>query len=128
LIYPTVDLTFSSPSVERNAEGYLLTRAMMTWFRSNYLNPSDDRRAASPMFWPSLAGAAPVLLATAGFDPLVDEGARYAGQLRDAGTAVRHRQYPSLIHGFLSLAGGVDAARAAVDELCSDIRELLAPR
>ncbi len=125
LIYPAVDLTHSSPSIERHANGYLLTRSMIEWFRSNYLNPSDDRRAASPMFWPDLRGSAPAVIATAGYDPLVDEGDRYADMLRAAGTEVRLRRYPSLIHGFLSIAGGVTAARAAIDELCRDIRELL---
>ncbi|HEY0478226.1 MAG TPA: alpha/beta hydrolase [Kofleriaceae bacterium] len=125
LIYPAVDMTQSSPSIDRLAEGYLLTRSMIQWFRGNYLNPSDDRRAVSPMFWPSLQGSARAIVATAGYDPLVDEGERYVELLRAAGTEVRHRRYPSLIHGFLSLAGGVTAARAAIDELCSDIRELL---
>ena len=125
LLYPSLDLTQSSPSVERLATGYLLTRAMMQWFRGNYLHADDDRRAASPLFWPDVRGAARTLLATAGYDPLVDEGARYADRLRLAGTEVRHRLYPSLVHGFLSLTGGVTAARAAVDELCSDICELL---
>jgi acetyl esterase len=127
LIYPAVDLSQSSASIERLADGYLLTRSMMRWFRANYLNPTDDPRAVSPMFWPELRGAARAIIATAGFDPLVDEGDRYADMLRGAGTEVRHRRYPSLIHGFLSLAGGVTAARAAVDELCADIRELLGP-
>jgi len=125
LIYPAVDMTQSSPSIERLADGYLLTRSMIRWFRGNYLNPADDRRAVSPMFWPDLRGSAPALIATAGYDPLVDEGDRYADMLRAAGTLVRHRKYPSLIHGFLSIAGGVTAARAAIDELCGDIRELL---
>jgi acetyl esterase len=125
LIYPAVDLTQSSPSVDRLADGYLLTRAMIQWFRGNYLAPSDDRRAVSPMFWPDLRGSARAIVVTAGYDPLVDEGDRYAELLRAAGTEVRHRRYPSLIHGFLSMAGGVAAARAAVDELCGDIRELL---
>jgi acetyl esterase len=125
LIYPAVDMTQSSPSIERLADGYLLTRSMIQWFRGNYLNPGDDRRAVSPMFWPDLRRSAPAVLATAGYDPLVDEGDRYADLLRAAGTAVRHRRYPSLIHGFLSIAGGVAAARAAIDELCGDIRELL---
>jgi acetyl esterase len=125
LIYPLVDMTLSSPSLDRHADGYLLTRSMIDWFRVNYLNPSDDRRAVSPMFWPDLRGAASTLIATAGYDPLVDEGDRYADLLRAAGTEVRHRRYPSLIHGFLSLAGGVTAARAAIDELCRDTRELL---
>ncbi|MBC7976598.1 MAG: alpha/beta hydrolase [Myxococcales bacterium] len=126
LIYPTVDLTLTSPSIERHAEGYLLTKAMMHWFRNNYLNPTDDRRAVSPWFWPTLRGSARALIATAGYDPLVDEGDRYADKLRAAGTAVRLRQYPSLVHGFLSMAGVVVAARAAIDELCADVRELLA--
>ncbi|MEO8705263.1 MAG: alpha/beta hydrolase [Kofleriaceae bacterium] len=125
LFYPIVDLTLSSPSIERFADGYLLTRSMTHWFRANYLHPDDDRKAASPQHWPSLRGAAPAIVATAGYDPLVDEGDHYAELLRAAGTEVRHRRYPALIHGFLSLAGAVDAARAATDELCGDIRDLL---
>jgi acetyl esterase len=125
LIYPAVDWTQSSPSIDRLAEGYLLTRSMIRWFRGNYLSPTDDRRAVSPMFWPTLQGSAPALVVTAGYDPLVDEGDRYADMLRAAGCQVRHRRYPSLIHGFLSLAGGVAAARAAIDEICADTAELL---
>ncbi len=128
LIYPAVDMTQSSPSIDRLADGYLLTRALIQWFRGNYLNPGDDRRAVSPMFWPDHRGAAHAIIATAGYDPLVDEGDRYAELLARAGTEVRHRRYPSLIHGFLSLAGRVAAARAAVDELCGDVRELLGVR
>jgi acetyl esterase len=125
LIYPIVDLTLTSPSIDRHADGYLLTRAMMHWFRNNYLKPEDDRRAASPRYWPSLTGAAPAIVVTAGFDPLVDDGDTYAEQLRAAGVEVRHRQHPSLVHGFLSMGGGVRAARIATDELCADIRDLL---
>jgi acetyl esterase len=124
LIYPAVDLTHASPSVDRHADGYLLTRSMIHWFRSNYLGDADPR-PASPMFWPDLRGSARAIVVTAGYDPLVDEGDRYVELLRAAGTMVRHRRHPSLIHGFLSLAGAVTAARAAVDQLCSDIRELL---
>jgi acetyl esterase len=126
LIYPAVDMTQSSPSIERLADGYLLTRSLIRWFRGHYLRPTDDRRAVSPLFWPDHRGSAPAIIATAGYDPLVEEGDRYAEVLRAAGTEVRHRRYRSLIHGFLSLAGGVTAARAAVDELCGDIRDLLA--
>jgi acetyl esterase/lipase len=132
LIYPAVDWTQSLPSIDRLADGYLLTRAMLQWFRAHYLgpgaDPGHDFRAASPMFWPGHRGAARAIVVTAGYDPLVDEGDRYAELLAHAGTEVRHRRYPSLIHGFLSLAGGVAAARAAVDELCGDIRELLGAR
>ena len=128
LIYPMVDLTLSSPSIDRHADGYLLTRSMMQWFRANYLHPDDDRHAGSPRYWPALRGAAPAIVITCGFDPLVDEGDHYVELLRRASVPVRHRRYASLVHGFLSLGGGVRAARAATDELCADICELLAAR
>lgn len=126
LFYPITDLTLTSPTIDQFADGYLLTRSMIHWFRDNYLRPSDDPKAPSPAYWDDLTGAAPALIATAGFDPLVAEGDHHADRLRRAGTEVRHRRYPSLIHGFLSLAGGVTAARTAVDQLCGDIMEMIA--
>lgn len=128
LIYPLLDLTLTSPSIERYADGYLLTAAVLRWFRSNYMRPDDDRRAASPHYWTDPRGAAPAIVATAGYDPLVDEGDRYAATLDRAGVTIRHRRYPTLVHGFLSLAGVVDVARVATDELCDDIREFLVDR
>jgi acetyl esterase len=126
LIYPLVDLTLTSPSLDRLGEGYLLTRTMIQYFHDHYVHPDTDLEAGSPWFWKDVAGTAPAIVATAGFDPLVDEGDAWAERLREAGTPVRHRRYPSLIHGFLSLAGAVDAARTAVDELCRDLVEMLA--
>ncbi len=125
LIYPVVDWTMSFPSIDRHAQGYLLTRSMIDWFRDHYLG-DQDRRALSPWFWTDLRGSAPAIVTTAGYDPLVDEGDAYAARLAAAGVPVRHRPHPSLIHGFLSLGGAVRAARAATDQICSDIVELLA--
>jgi len=127
LIYPMVDLTLTSPSIDRFADGYLLTKSMMHWFRDHYLHPGDDQRAGSPWFWPDgdLVGAAPAVVVTAGFDPLVDEGDAWAKRLAAAGVAVRHRREASLVHGFLSLAGAIAEARAATDRICADIVELL---
>jgi acetyl esterase len=126
LIYPLVDLTLTSPSLDRLGEGYLLTRTMIQYFHDHYVHSDTDLEAGSPWFWKDVRGTAPAIVATAGFDPLVDEGDAWAERLRAAGTPVRHRRYPTLIHGFLSLAGAVDAARAAVDELCRDLVEMLA--
>ena len=126
LFYPALDHTQASPSIDRYADGYLLTKAMMEWFRENYLSPHDSREDASPWFWPELEGTSPTLIATAGFDPLVDEGDGWATRLRETGVTVRHHRYDSLVHGFLSLAGVVRAARAAIDEMCTEIVELLA--
>ncbi|HEY1548640.1 MAG TPA: alpha/beta hydrolase, partial [Kofleriaceae bacterium] len=127
LIYPIVDLTLSSASVERLGGGrYLMTKPMIDWYLGHYWG-TGDKRAGSPWFWPEaeLEGAAPAIVITAGFDPLVDEGDAWAARLRDAGVTVRHHQNPSLVHGFLSLAGAVDAARIATDRICADVVSML---
>lgn len=121
LIYPIIDLRLISPSIDRYAEGYLLTKSMMTYFLGHYLNTTDDPEAASPYFWSDVAGSAPALVVTAGFDPLVGEGDAWAERLRAAGVTVRHRRFDSMVHGFLSLAGIVKAAHVAVDEICQEI-------
>ena len=126
LVYPLVDLRLVSPSIDRFADGYLLTRAMMHYFRGHYLNADDDQLAASPVSWTDLAGSAPAIVVTAGFDPLVDEGDAWADQLRAAGVTVRHHRHASLVHGFLSLAGIVRAAHAATDQICEEIVALTA--
>lgn len=125
LIYPLVDLELASPSIERLGHGYLLTRDMIHWFRGHYLHATDDKRAGSPRYRSSV-GACPAIVATAGFDPLVDEGDAYAGQLRAAGALVRHRRFASLVHGFISMGGVVRAARDAIDLIAADVVELLA--
>jgi acetyl esterase len=126
LIYPMTDPTMGLPSLDRNAEGYLLTRSMVQWFRAHYFRDTDDRRAAAPRFWTDLRGNVPAIVVTAGYDPLVDEGDAFADALKAAGVSVVHRRYPSLIHSFLSLAGGVTTARQAIDEMCRDIEVALA--
>jgi len=126
LIYPMVDLTMSDASLVRLADGYLLTREDVAWFRTNYMGSHTNFRDASPLFFADVRGAAPALVVTAGFDPLVGEGEAYVAKLRAAGVPVTHREHPSLIHGFLSLGGGVRAAQDATDQLCADVVSLLA--
>ena len=128
LVYPLLDMTLAAPSIDRYAEGYLLTKAMMHYFRDHYLSSADERESGSPWFWPDkdLAGSSPAIVVTAGFDPLVDEGDGWAARLAEAGVTVRHHCHESLVHGFLSLAGIVRAAKSATDQICVEIVELLA--
>jgi len=128
LIYPLTDMLLGSPSIEQHARGYLLTGSMIRWFRRNYLGPAhaddtDHLRSISPLHWPDavLRRAAPAIIVTAGFDPLVDEGDAYATRLARAGVSVVHQRHPTLIHGFLSLGGAVRQARVAIDELTTAI-------
>uniref|UniRef100_UPI00373FCE6B alpha/beta hydrolase fold domain-containing protein n=1 Tax=Halogeometricum limi TaxID=555875 RepID=UPI00373FCE6B len=60
---------------------------------------------------------------TAGFDPLRDDGARYAARLREADVGVVHQHYPAMVHGFLSLTAEVDAADEAFDRMVERVGE-----
>jgi acetyl esterase len=53
------------------------------------------------------------LVITAGFDPLRDEGMRYAARLADAGVTTSHVHFPGQIHGFFSFPHYLAEARSA---------------
>ncbi|MDB4996539.1 MAG: Alpha/beta hydrolase fold-3 domain protein, partial [Myxococcaceae bacterium] len=74
----------------------------------------------------SLAGLAPALVVTAGFDPLRDEGEAYAAALLAAGNTTVLRRFDSLIHGFINMVGVSPACRDAVVEIAGATRALFA--
>lgn len=128
LIYPSTDMTMSSRSQAELAEGYLLTLEAQRWFGSHYVPAGVDLRdpLLSPLFAQDLAGLPPALVVTAGFDPLRDEGKAYADRLAAAGVAVEHVDYADMIHGFITMTGILDTARAAIRHLGSAIGRALA--
>ncbi|WP_293003503.1 alpha/beta hydrolase [Mycobacterium sp.] len=106
LIYPRTDFAAQTRSLSLFADGFLLTKADIDWFTEQYLGGSDIDPAdprISPLRAASLSGLPPVLITTAGFDPLRDEGNDYAAALRAAGVDVDLRSMGSLTHGFASL-------------------------
>jgi acetyl esterase len=125
LAYPLLDLTMSSPSVDTFADGYLLTRAMMHWFRRCYAPDPATHRDGSPIFLPRVAGASPTIIVTAGFDPLRDEGRAWADRLELGGAHVQYRCESDLVHGFLATTGAFRRCDAAAAGLCEDLAELL---
>jgi acetyl esterase len=128
LIYPVTDLTMSQPSMEENAEGYMLTAAGLRWFYDHYLGGAGDPKDAvlSPLFASDLSGLPPALVLTAEFDPLRDEGEAYAARLIAAGVPVAVKRYDGLIHGFFAMGLVLDAARAAVAETAAQLKTALA--
>lgn len=127
LIYPVTDLTFSHESYVENADGYLLTRNAMVWFREHYLrgvdvDPADSR--LSPL-WASdevIARQPPAFVLTCGYDPLRDEGNAYADRLRKAGVPVEHVSFPDQIHGFFGMHLAIPAAYDALDATARALR------
>jgi acetyl esterase len=129
LLYPAVDMTLSFASVDALGRGFLLERLSMDWYIDRYLPVGQDRRdpRASPLHAASLAGLPPAFVATAGFDPLRDEGQAYAEKLAASGVRVDQRCYGGLIHGFLHFAGPVRAANEALTEVVAALGSALAP-
>jgi acetyl esterase len=124
LIYPATDAAFDTPSYRDNADGYLLTTGDMRWFWNHYLNsPAEAANpVASPLRAARLSDLPPALVITAEFDPLRDEGERYARRLEEAGVPARLTRYDGMIHGFFGMTGMMDKARAAVQEACANLR------
>jgi acetyl esterase len=129
LVYPVVDATFSHPSYEENAEGYLLEAKTMEWFAAHYLG--GDRREAgveltdpdlSPLAVDDLGGVAPALVVTAEFDPLRDEGEAYGAKLATAGVPTVVERYDGMVHGFFQLPGVLDAGTAVIDQIAGTLR------
>ncbi len=130
LIYPVCDLSEKRPSYGLFGEGFLLTEAEMDWFRDHYLPDPGARRDArvSPLLAEDLSGLAPAYVATAGFDPLRDEGEEYARRLSEAGVQVALRRHEGLLHGFANLTAVGRSAREAMLEAAAALRMGLARR
>ncbi len=124
LIYPATDMRLEHASIERNGEGYLLTKRAIDYFKGQYLARDADVLdwRASPLLAQSLAGLPPAYVITAGYDPLVDEGRAYAERMASQGVEVAYREYPDMVHGFILFGGVLDTANAAVAECCEKLR------
>jgi acetyl esterase len=119
LIYPATDMRAVAPSHTANAQGYLLTRDSINYFRGHYI-PEPAQWAdwrASPLLATRHDGLAPALVLTAGFDPLRDEGRQYADALSAAGVKTQYVCFERQIHGFITMGRLIDEAHTAVD-LC----------
>ena len=122
-IYPSGDLAAEGGSMAEFADGYLLTKVSMDWFRDQYAADHGDRRA-SPLLHDQ-SGMPPSVVVTASLDPLRDQGRAYAAALASAGVPVIYREAKGSIHGFICLRKGIPSTRADVDGLLAAFRRLL---
>ncbi len=104
---PAVDLTLSSPSVTECGAGFGLTEEETRQCVRHYLDDGDDPRdpRASPIFAADLGGLPPALIVVAELDPIRDDGERYAGALRAAGTEAACVRVLGHIHGSWIIPG-----------------------
>jgi acetyl esterase/lipase len=126
LVYPATDMHLATDSARDLGEGFFLSTAQMDWFRAKYVPDRaqwDDPRA-SPLLASDHRGLAPALVATAGFDPLRDDGALYAAALRAAGVEVEERCYDDQVHGFFGM-GFIPDSLAIATEVCDAMGRLM---
>jgi acetyl esterase len=128
LFYPWLDLSAKRDSYRLFGQGFFLTEAQIDWYRAHYLGHDGDMSdpRCSPALAENLAGVASAYIATAGFDPLRDEGEEYASRLGDAGVRVALRRHSELIHGFINAVGIGQLGRDALLEAAGALRVGLA--
>jgi acetyl esterase len=128
LVYPVANMADPSESRRLFADGYYLNAAFIDLSERLYLSTGDDRRdpsvsvACTEKIPPDLA---PAYVATAGFDPLRDEGEESARRLADAGVPVTLQRYPGLMHSFFNMVGVGRSNRAAVAEIADALSAAL---
>ena len=123
LITPVVDGEDDSPSMSENAEGFVLTKALMDWFWDHYADPADRAHPkASPLNANDLSNLPPTLIVTGEFDPLRDQGKAYAEALSAAGVEARNITYAGQIHTSFTAVGGIPTANGARAEIAAALR------
>jgi acetyl esterase len=127
-LYPVTDVERYGGSRELFASGFGLTADTLAELERYYLPdgvPVDDVRGAI-LRAVDLSAMPPVYLATAGFDPLRDEGEELADRLRAEGVPVVARRFTGLVHGYASFTALSAAARDATLDAASALRAGLA--
>lgn len=103
MIYPSLDYTMNSKSIEENAVGYLLQKEKIIWYFNNYFQNAENRKHASPLFGEFTENLPETLIFTAEFCPLRDEGIFYCDKVKKAGVKVKHHHFPDMIHTFMNM-------------------------
>jgi acetyl esterase len=124
LIYPVTDAAEDTRSRLLFGDGFILTKADMDEFEAAYLpegaDPTDQR--ISVLRCPDLRNLPTAYVATAGFDPLRDEGEAYAMRMRECGVRVALRRHPGLVHSFANQTSVNATARGAMLEAAGALR------
>jgi len=125
LIYPATEMNCIFPSHEEFGKGYRLTNDLIDWFYTHYFSPQDDlgHWQASPLNADNHCDLPPAFVLSAGFDPLQDENTAYVGKLKKAGVVVKHSHYETMMHGFITMPGVLDKAKAAISECAKELAQ-----
>lgn len=122
LLYPATDES-QDGSMAKFAEGHLLTKMAMDWFYALYQPKSGDPRAFP--IHASAAGMCPSIVATAGLDPLQDQGRRMAAKLVEAGVDTVYLHIAGMTHDFSTTRKALPSAAAATAKVIAAMKLML---
>ncbi|MGH3759442.1 alpha/beta hydrolase [Actinophytocola sp.] len=127
LVYPNTCYHADTESLRDNDDRWMFNRHSVDWYWRNYLSTPEHGRdpRVSPLLAEDLSGLPPALVITAEYDPLRDEGERYADRLRESGVPVELTRYDGMAHGFFTMSGVLEPARQAVAQAAEYLRKNL---
>ena len=99
---PELDDRLDTPSMLRFQDTPLWNRPNAVWSWRHYLGEGHEGEVsqyAAPARAKELAGLPPAYVSTMEFDPLRDEGIRYAARMLEAGVSVELHSYAGTFHG-----------------------------
>jgi len=126
LIYGCFSTDTESPSWQLFGQGAGLSQTQMRWIWETYLERTeqrDDWRAA-PML-ANLAGLPAAHLIVGSLDPLLDDSARLAARLKEAGVPCELMIYHGINHGFIRYGRLIATARRAIGECAAALSKAL---
>ncbi len=119
LIYPALGADMSLPSYSENAHVPGLSEAEMVFFYTSYIGGevAPDPLAA-PLTVVDVSQLPPTFITVAEFDPLRDDGVKFAEKLQDANIPVTLRIEPGVGHAYMWVRRTSPVAGQALEALC----------
>lgn len=117
LIYPALGGDLETGSYDEMGEAPGLSTSDVRYYREVLKAPADDP-VAYPLLLDDVATLPPAYITAAHFDPLRDDGRRYAARLAEAGVEVWFREEPQMVHAWLRARHMSEGARAGFAALC----------
>ena len=126
MIYPPCDPLFQSESINLLKDDYFLLHSDLSWFWNKFRKYQTDED--NPMFnllkFDLTIAFPPTIFVTGGFDPLCDEGTKYANLLKKQGTNIKILNYPTLFHNFAFMTK-LNTARRAVNNFLDEYKKIV---
>ena len=126
IAYPWVTSSFEDqPSLQSCADTFPLSRETVEFFNKSVFPDGKnlDHRWANPLYENDLTNLPPTIIATAGFDPIRDQGNSFAEKLINNKNEVKHHFFSNLSHSFLILGRISNEANRACIQLASELAQ-----